>query len=111
MAAGAFTFDVTTRFLADFSGSAAVGLALREERFRESNSTLMKSDDVRTIFSVYEIWMSMEKERVAGRQERILHGRKRKAEREPDRRQKLSPASSLSTLASESVVVPSGRAG
>ena len=65
MAAGAFTFDVTTRFLADFSGSAAVGLALREERFRESNSTLMKSDDLRTIFSVYEIWMSMEKERVA----------------------------------------------
>jgi hypothetical protein len=31
----------------------------------------MKSDDVRTIFSVYEIWMSMEKERVAGRQERF----------------------------------------
>jgi hypothetical protein len=55
MAAGAFIFDLVTRFLAEFSGSAAVGLPLHEERLRESNSTLMKSDDVRTIFSVYEI--------------------------------------------------------
>jgi hypothetical protein len=111
MAAGAFIFDLVTRFLAEFSGSAAVGLPLHEERLRESNSTLMKSDDVRTIFSVYEIWMSMEKERVAGRQERICT-----AERDKQKGSRIGGKNchrpvAFSTLASESVVVPSGRAG
>jgi hypothetical protein len=58
--------DVSPDSSPSFRGPPRLVWLCTKERLRESDSHLMKSDDVKTIFSIYEIWMSMEKERSAG---------------------------------------------